>query len=128
MPVKTQTIADNLPISAPAISPVLTVNGSMTDIQASVTVVCPTNTDASMQLNVERSTDGGATWDGPGSPIATTYAIGGVQQKGANAGQPMTQTMTVDVLNPQSGDKYRLNAVSVSGGTFTVSATLTITS
>lgn len=124
MPVKTQQIANNLQISAPVVSPVITINNNVTDIQSSLTITSPTNTDALMQLNIERSTDGGNTW----VAISESFLSGGTQQKGANIGQPLQETITVDVINPASGDKYRANAVSVSGGTFTISATLTTTS
>lgn len=115
----TIAMLSNFSLSAPATSPAWTAPAGVTDINVTLTIQGPTDPSAKMVLAIERSQDGGATWQA----VNTTPAQGGTQLRGPNAGQPMVVNSSTDISYPAQGDKYRAHAPQVTG-TFTVTASV----
>lgn len=112
-------LLNSVTISAPAVSPTLTVSGSITVVSYDLAIVCPLDTSAYLTLLFELSTDG-VQWN----VFDQSQLLGGPIQKGSNVGQQATAYVSGEIDNLQVGNKLRVVASSVLGS-WTISASIT---
>src|SRR3954466_11114477 len=102
-------LLNNFAISAPATSPVFTVPAGTSVFSYTLTIVYPTSASNHLDIFMEKSKDGGATW----IQLVEVLGDGGVQAKGPNAGSPQTSTSTGAIPDLVAGDQLRARAVTV---------------
>ena len=102
-------------------SPALTISGDTSNISYDMQVACPTDSADSLSIEVQRSTDGGSTWD----TISEMDCQGGTVKKGPNQGQPYTLESGGSVWPVNDGDQIQAAVTAVNGGTWICTVTIT---
>jgi hypothetical protein len=120
----TTTLLNNFPVSTTVTSPAVSVNSNIADAFYNFSVNSPNSPSAQFEFVFELSTDDGATWG----------IVGDHQFQNADSVQvhhgityPIAQTYSVTAELPDYalGNKARLRVLTVTGGTWNVTCTMT---
>lgn len=97
-------VVNNYPLTTTTTSPALTVSGSVTTVSYDLLITCPFNTAATLDLQFEKSVDGGTTW----GTFEDFQLVGGPVRKGVNQGQQATNEVSGEVDNLVDGNELRI--------------------
>lgn len=118
----TTTLFNNARVSAPLTSPTVTVPAGSAGASYDLSLTAPSPSGVgAIAVVVERSGDGGATWQ---VVVSDSVDSPGLVAKGPNAGQVPVFHLTGVVANALVGDLVRARVPSVTG---TWHATMTLT-